>query len=107
VLDVGAPGDAIAGERLDGRRIFIEHHALVAAARQAANDIPAHTPQADHSELHSFTPVIGLCRKAPQGHRAAFKMHPRHRPVTLRSHLENRALPKTSDCIALSAKPGG
>jgi hypothetical protein len=69
VLDPRAPGNTTARERLDGRRIFIEHHALVAAARQAANDVPAHASQADHSELHSFTPLIGsfsACRSTPQ-----------------------------------------
>ena len=52
LLEIGGGGDALAGQRLDGRRVAVEHHAFVAIARQAANDVAAHAPQANHAKLH-------------------------------------------------------
>jgi hypothetical protein len=47
-------------QRFDGRRVLVEHHALVALARQAANHVAAHFAQSDNADLHSSSPEIGL-----------------------------------------------
>ena len=96
LLEIGAAGDVLADQRLDGCRIPVEHHALVAVARQAANDISAHAPQADHADLHSSSPVICSCERLPdrllescQSRRDMWaEMHAQHPPIAFGQHLE-------------------
>ena len=96
MLEIGASGDVLADQRLDGRWILVEHHALVTVARQAANDVSAHAPQADHADLHSSSPVICSCERLPDGllegrqsrRDMRAEMHAQHPPVALGQHLE-------------------
>jgi hypothetical protein len=55
--EISAPRDPFADQRLDGRGVVVEHHALVATPRQAANHVAAHFAQSNNACLHPSSPV--------------------------------------------------
>jgi hypothetical protein len=96
LLEIGATGDAFAGQRFDGRSVLVEDDALVAVARQTADDIAAHSTQADHAKLHVKSPCFALSECFPNSIRerrqaggdVCAKVHPQDAPIAFDQNLK-------------------
>ncbi len=67
VLERRRSRGAFLREALHGRRVAVEHHALMAASQQPPHHVAAHAAEADHSDLH-----LPSFRSRPRG---AFRVY--------------------------------